>query len=565
VSKRATPSHNLAVQFPGLAREWNRKKNGDLKPNNVTAGSNRKVWWKCRKEHDWEATIYSRTAGNGCPYCAGKKATHDNNLQYLHPELIKEWNQEKNEGLNPKVFLPKSNVKVWWNCEAGHVYRAVIAKRTDGRSCPICAGKIVVPETSLATLQPELAKQWNYERNSELTPNDFTPGSGKKTWWICNKGHEWQAVIASRTKGRGCPACAGQLVTTDNCLATLNPGLSKEWNYEKNADLTPNDFTPGSKKKVWWTCNKKHDWQATIQNRTGNNSGCPYCLGSKTSKLEIRILTELEAIFPNVLWRNRDYGVEIDVLIPDIKIAIEVDGYYWHRGNVSKDKIKNSSLAEKGFYVVRLREEGLKVLGKHDIQFSRTQRDIDIVKNLISTIDELSVVGVKVKHKIREYLINSQLVKKRRYRELISTLSVPQPGQSLKDSNPELLSEWHYEKNYPLTSEMFSSGSHVKIWWKCSKGHAWKANIYDRANGIGCPACAGQLVTTDNCLATLNPDLSEEWNHEKNADLTPHDFTPGSQKKVWWKCNKGHEWQAKIGSRTIGTGCKQCYLDGRKQ
>ena len=57
----------------------------------------------------------------------------------------------------------------------------------------------------LASTYPELAEQWNYDRNGVLTPWDVTIGSGRKVWWKCALGHEWEAVIRSRTKGSGCP------------------------------------------------------------------------------------------------------------------------------------------------------------------------------------------------------------------------------------------------------------------------------------------------------------------------------------------------------------------------
>ena len=51
-----------------------------------------------------------------------------------------------------------------------------------------------------------------------------------------------------------------------------------------------------------------------------------------------------------------------------------------------------------------------------------------------------------------------------------------------------------------------------------------------------------------------NPLLMSEWNYEKNCDLNPETLTLGSNKKVWWKCSKGHEWQAIIANRNKGTG-----------
>ena len=62
-------------------------------------------------------------------------------------------------------------------------------------------------EDCFLTNYPELAKEWNYEKNGSLTPQTVSVGSGKKVWWRCDKGHEWQAQICGRKK-HGCPVCA---------------------------------------------------------------------------------------------------------------------------------------------------------------------------------------------------------------------------------------------------------------------------------------------------------------------------------------------------------------------
>jgi DNA-directed RNA polymerase subunit RPC12/RpoP len=110
---------------------------------------------------------------------------------------------------------------------------------------------------------------------------DVMPNSGIKVWWKCSKGHEWNATINHRNQGHGCPYCAGQKVLKGyNDLQTANPDLAKEWNYEKNGNLTPEIFTANSGIKVWWRCAKNHEWQAIIANRN-RGRGCPYCSGRK--------------------------------------------------------------------------------------------------------------------------------------------------------------------------------------------------------------------------------------------------------------------------------------------
>jgi hypothetical protein len=123
---------------------------------------------------------------------------------------------------------------------------------------------------------------------------------------------------------------------------------------------------------------------------------------------------------------------------------------------------------------------------------------------------------------------------------------------------PTLAKEWHPTKNGSLTPKDIKVCSHKKVWWRCKKGHEWEANLRNRSNSNGCPYCAGQAVCEDNCLHTVNPSLAKEWHPTKNGSLTPKNVMPGSGKKAWWICKKGHEWEATINHRSNGNGCPHC-------
>ena len=199
-----------------LMAEWNWERNTDVTPSQLTLGSHKKVWWKCSKGHEWLAEVYSRNSGNGCPYCVGKKVLRGyNDLLTINPSLAKEWDYEKNDGLTPGDVTPNSNKKAWWKCSKGHEWQVSINNRSNGNGCPYCAGqKVIVGENDLQTINPSLAKEWNYKKNDGLTPRDVTPNSGQKTWWKCSKGHEWRATINDRSRGRGCPVCNSERHTS---------------------------------------------------------------------------------------------------------------------------------------------------------------------------------------------------------------------------------------------------------------------------------------------------------------------------------------------------------------
>jgi DNA-directed RNA polymerase subunit RPC12/RpoP len=292
----AEKENSILFTNPKLASEWNYSKNGKLKPENFLVNSNKKVWWKCIKGHEWQAKIYSRNSGNGCPYCSGWYVIEgENDLSTSNPALIKEWNYEKNGDLTPEKFTANSGQKVWWRCREGHEWQTTIAHRNRGYGCPYCSGKYAIEgENDLQTINPDLAKEWNYEKNIELTPSDVLPNSGIKVWWKCVNGHEWQATLNHRNHGRGCPYCAGKRVSKGfNDLQTINPTLIDEWNYEKNGSLKPDSVTKSCNKKIWWKCKWGHEWQATINDRSSGR-GCPYC----TSRIVLAGYNDLQTIHP---------------------------------------------------------------------------------------------------------------------------------------------------------------------------------------------------------------------------------------------------------------------------
>ncbi len=205
--RKIIATNNLAVVWPDIARTWNYERNGDLKPDGVTPGSNRNVWWRCDEGHEWQATIVNRTTKqSGCPYCSGKRPTAANNLAVVWPDMARTWNYKRNGDLKPEDFLPASHKKVWWVCDDGHDWQATIGNRTINQTgCPYCSGKRPTAANNLAVIWPDIARTWNYERNGDLKPEDFLPASHKKVWWVCEDGHEWEARIGYRTRGQGCP------------------------------------------------------------------------------------------------------------------------------------------------------------------------------------------------------------------------------------------------------------------------------------------------------------------------------------------------------------------------
>lgn len=205
-------------EYQELLKEWDYEKNSGCLLEDFSAFSSEKVYWRCKKcGGSWLTTIATRTRGRGCPYCSGKKMLKRfNDLQTLRPKIAKEWDFDKNNTL-PSQFTAKSNQSVWWKCKNGHSWKSKIAYRTQNKNhiseCPYCSNRYVLAGfNDLLSKRPDIAKEWNYEKNDNLTPEMVTSGSSKKVWWKCYVcGHEWKTTIDHRTHGRRCPICANKL------------------------------------------------------------------------------------------------------------------------------------------------------------------------------------------------------------------------------------------------------------------------------------------------------------------------------------------------------------------
>ena len=131
---------------------------------------------------------------------------------------------------------------------------------------------------SLAEERPDLLSQWDI--NNEISPDEVSCGSHKKVWWICSKGHKWEAVVKNRAlKGSGCPYCEHRAVLKGyNDLATVDPELAKTWSPKNKRK--PSEVSYRSNTEVLWVCANGHEWKARIADRSEGH-GCPYCAGQR--------------------------------------------------------------------------------------------------------------------------------------------------------------------------------------------------------------------------------------------------------------------------------------------
>ena len=543
---------------PDILTEWHPTRNEGIDPSGLSPGSSKKVWWFCEAGHEWRAAISKRALrGDRCAYCSGKRPSAETSLIALNPQLGSEWHPTKNGDYTPADFLPNSGKKVWWQCEFGHEWYAQIKSRNKGSGCPICSGRSASESNSFAALHPAILREWHPTKNGGLSPALLKPRSGKRIWWQCAEGHEWQATLHNRIGGTNCPYCSGRLVTAETSLSALAPQTAREWHPTKNGNLRPDEVALNYSKRVWWQCKKGHEWQVSPNSRV-KGTGCPFCNSVATSRLELRIYTELKSLFKDVRHREKIKRRELDVFLPELNLGIEIDGAYWHRDKDAKDLQKNHAFATAGVDVLRLREGDSGLISADDIRFHTSEKHLPIIKRLIAVILRTKRDRIKSVEALEKYLKKRTFINSREYNMLMELLPSPPPGESLRDKNPELSNQWHPTRNGAMTPSDFTSGSGEIVWWLCGHGHEWKAQISSRNKDTGCPYCAGQRVSSDNCLQERNPRLAAEWHPTKNGKLTPADVTLGTARKVWWVCSAGHEWTAANNDRNRGNGCPTC-------
>lgn len=453
---------------------------------------------------------------------------------------------------------------MWWLCSHGHEWKAVINSRTRGCGCPHCAGQRPTADRNFATKYPKLAKEWDWEKNGDTKPEECSPRSSSKVWWRCKKGHSWAATICNRTrnfKKSACPYCSNKRLSVDNSLAQVRPGIAKQWHPQKNGPITPHEVVAGGSKKIWWVCKHGHEWQAPIGRRVISGSGCPKCC-LQTSRIEIAIYTELDALFGDVSWREKISGYECDIYLRDNKIGIEIDGVYWHSRRPTQELAKSTAFKTAGIQLFRLREAGLPLLSEFDIAYKHSEPEFLIVSRLVTSLIKHARLTKEQYARLSDYLEGPGLINEKLYRTLVANLPAPPPGQSLADKHPDIAKQWAYDLNAPLSPEHFRPQASKKVWWRCENGHAWRTTPNIRVfQGTGCPTCPRpdyRAVTDGRSLAILNPDLAKEWHPEKNGNLRPEDVRPKSNKKIWWRCSKGHEWHVPVSSRADGSGCPYC-------
>ena len=470
--------------------------------------------------------------------------------------LFLEWHHALNKKYSAQKLTLGSGVKVWWICERDHEWQATPNKRAYGQNCPYCAGNLASDENNLTVSHPSVFQHWDVNKNSEDATN-YLPGSSHKVWWVCEKGHQEFTSIRLRARRKHqCLQClkarkgdlARRAKRNDN-LKITHPNLINEWDFDLN-DRLPEFFTKGSNDKVFWRCEYAHSWQAVISSRALSNTGCPYCAGQLVSQEN-----SLYAQFPELA---QEWDVKKNKMSPQEVAPFSDKKAWWlcSRGHSWKavigsrsygngcPKCSNQTSKNEIRILAELKFLFTDILSRHKIAnqevdiyipslkmaieydgsyWHKNKFSRDIEKQTILEDHGVTVLRVR-EHPLEKFRAWDLLVPKE---SLLSKSNLNQIvtaiGETSKKTNNYLKSfNFKNEELYRIYLDYFPS------------------------------------PFPENSLAALKPQIAKNWHPTKNRPLSPLNFTQKSSYEAWWICDLGHEWQAKIYSRSNGTGCPTC-------
>ena len=419
---RFNPDNLLSVKFPNIFKQIHPTLNPGVDIEKITYASRKNLLWRCNNpnikcdHHVWPSTVANRTNGTRCPYCSisNGKACPCTSLSTLKPEIAKQFDYEHelNKNLDPTTLKVSSGKYVYWKCTNPavncdhHRWGAKVADRThDNTGCPYCANKKICICNSLATLRPEIAKEFDFERNIGLSPDMLSVGSDKSVHWKCSKAecdhHVWTIEVYHRTgkDNTGCPYCSHNKVCPCGSFAALYPDLLKEFDYNKNKNVNPVELAPFSSKVVWWKCLKAScgkEWEICIGQRTYYETGCPRCRQSHLEKLCMYILRKHKIDFKDQKTFDDCKNINklpFDFFLLDLNILAELDGEQhftrpFHADadtdeekleklekTKKRDKIKTDYTRTNNIHFIRISYSEIKNLEKHLLEF------IDLVQN----------------------------------------------------------------------------------------------------------------------------------------------------------------------------------------
>jgi hypothetical protein len=284
-------------------------------------------------------------------------------------------------------------------------------------------------------------------------------------------------------------------------------------------------------------------------------------------RLELLLASEIEA----ALGLDVQFGEYVqewvcDIVIPRLKVVVEVDEFPWHlptrfAGALDLDRLKCEHLQACGYTVIRVRDMRLPPIhGCQTVSYAQGAEGLAACKALVQALSEGPRVTKALRARAAHYQLLEAYLDVSAFESRLAKARLPAPGESLAEKFPGLSAQWSYEENMPLTPETTLADADMRVLWRCASGHQWPESIQRRADfDLGCRACAGLRTGSGKYLAARFPELAAEWDLQRNGSQCPENVEATSAENYWWRCAQGHSWLASIKSRIrAAQHCRYC-------
>lgn len=418
---------------------------------------------------------------------------------------------------------------------------------------------IIKKRGSLKDNRPELAEEWDYNKNFPLLPEDVTCHSKLKVWWKCEYGHSWLSCIGNRFEGCGCPICMKEKRTSfpeqaifyylKKVYCNVDSGYIID---NEEIDIFLSEYLIGVEYDGYFYHKKKCEKELEKYNRLKSNN----ITLIRVRENNLKIIDNTYDYYILSEYLNKNY----DDLDNTIKSLIELINRLTKTNNmVDVDVEKHMTMIQKEYFENK-KSKSLK------FKNSKLSVEFDVEKNNGLTPDMIYNSDNRKYwwkcSKGHNYMESPNNRNNGRGCPFCSNHKLLSGFNDLKTINVKLSEEFDVIKN-GIDSSKVLAGGRKKYWWICPNGHSYQASMINRLkHNSSCPACSGSLVIKgENDLITVNPIWLVDWDYKKNTD-NPSNYKCGSGHKVWWKCNEcGYEWMSSINDRNRGKGCKKCGLN----
>ena len=463
-------------------------------------------------------------------------------LAFEKPELLSEWDYEKNNKIiSPDEVTVGSNKKVWWKCSVcGNEWQATIKNRVNGSGCKLCGIKSAHSKTKkttekfvseLKSVNPTISVIGEYKAKNQ----------GVKC--KCNTcGHIWEPNAGNLLSGSGCPICsekrriAARTKSNDVFLSELK---------KVNPNIIPQEEYLNEKSKITYKCSLCGNIWRQTPDAVLRGQGCPACNHANTSFFEKFIFECIKEAMPyeRIVSRDRKtIGSELDVYLPDRKIAIEYGAWYWHKKIKHRDSIKREQCIENGIRLITI-FDGCEsdTFDEPDTYYFKKAigEDFEFSKCVMMLLfQELNIVVHFSEDKWNELRINAyRSSRKKNTSDFIS---------EMKSVNP----------NVEVLGEYLSSGIAITV--KCKMcGYIWDTTPNTLLSGSGCPNCnkggggkGAERIRHDEFIKRIN---------DMNSEIIILGEYEGSAKRIKCQCKRcNHIWNPIANGLMQGYGCPQC-------